>query len=74
MPQQRHYSIHIANQYTGVDTHYDAHSLTECAAVINQHYGLHHMITRNGVVNMLARGVERSPKRFSAIHIDKNPY
>ena len=72
MPQRIHYTICIANQHTGGSVWYDAFDLTECDHAINWHYGLHDMITRNGVVNLLVRGVGKSPKRFSAIRIDRH--
>jgi hypothetical protein len=72
MPQRLHYDIEITNQYSGGSVRYKTDSLMECAKAINQHYGLHDMITRNGVVNMLVRGSGNSPKRFSAIRIERS--
>lgn len=72
MPQRLHYDIEIANQYSGGSVWYKADSVVECARAINQHYGLHDMITRNGVVNMLVRGSHNTPKRFSAIRIKRS--
>ena len=73
MPQRLNYTITITNQHTGAHAQYHARTLVECADAINMHYGLHSMITQSGVVNMLVRGPQNTPQRFSAIHIDRNP-
>ena len=69
MPVRMQYKVHIHNQYTGGVAVYDAGDMNECKHAINMHYGNLDMITYNGVVNMIQRGVEKSPKRFSAIRI-----
>ena len=69
MPARMHYKVRIHNQYTGGIAVYDADDMNECKHAINMHYGNIDMITYNGVVNMLQRGAEKSPKRFSTIRI-----
>ena len=68
MPTRKQYEIEITNTYTGEKHGYEVLSLEGCRDRINEHYGCQ-MITKNGVVNLIVRGRENSPKRFAGIHI-----
>ena len=69
MPTYKLYDIEITNQYTNEAAKYNGVlCLAECAETINKHFGCP-MITKNGVTNMMIRGVSGSPERFSGIRI-----
>jgi hypothetical protein len=68
MPTRRLYDIRISNKYTQETADYKAADLCDCADTINKHFGCL-MITKNGVVNLMCRGIEGSPPRFRGIRI-----
>ena len=71
MAPKNTYSVSIQNQKTGAVTHYTAVNIRGVVDTVNAHYGLLHMITVDVVANLIRRGHDKSPKRFSAIIISK---
>ena len=69
MPPYKLYDIEITNQYTNKTAKYNGVlCLVDCADTINTHFGCP-MITKNGVTNLMVRGKQGSPDRFSGIRI-----